>query len=109
MLGYTQVCSLLLVDSFIKLSFFSIFTLHGEGLDCGDEAGIWFDEFLGKPGHRLFNGHGKNLKHRELKESPVWGDLAQDGDQVEQPRCFLIFKESENIVRVLKSTDLNST
>jgi len=23
------------------------------GLDCGDEAGAWLDEFLQKPGHRL--------------------------------------------------------
>lgn len=33
------------------------FSVHGGtevvGLDCGDEAGAWLDQFLQKPGHHL--------------------------------------------------------
>ena len=60
----------------------SLFDLHGEGLDCGDEVGEWFDKYLGKPGHRLFNGRSESLKRRELKEDKLWGETVQPSDMV---------------------------
>ena len=59
-----------------------VFSTSGEGLDCGDEAAEWFDQFLEKTGLRLFNGQNKNLTRRYMKDDPVWQDAAKDGDRV---------------------------
>ncbi|XP_028409637.1 uncharacterized protein LOC114532352 [Dendronephthya gigantea] len=66
----------------VEAKMLDVFGLHGEGLDCGDEAAKWFDKYLGKPGHRLFNGCSKSLKRRELREDPDWGDLVKENDKI---------------------------
>lgn len=66
----------------LLITFISIFGINGEGFDCGDVAGKWFDEFLGKPGHRLFNGHSELLKRRELKKNGEWRSSVQPTDKV---------------------------
>ena len=58
------------------------FGLYGEGLDCGDEAAKWFEEFLEKPGHRLYNGFSGSLQRRELRKEPVWGNTVHPSDKV---------------------------
>ncbi|CAB4032881.1 mitochondrial amidoxime reducing component 2-like [Paramuricea clavata] len=71
--------------------------MHGEGLDCGDEAGKWFDEYLGKPGHRLFNGCSECLKRRELKDHAVWGNSVQPDDK-------MVYQDSSPIMMVSEAS-----
>ena len=79
---YKTCCSTTIILLVSNVSFFSLFGLHGEGLDCGDDVAQWFDRFLGKEGHRLFTSRSSCLKRRELKEDNVWGDSVQSTDKV---------------------------
>lgn len=79
-----------------------VWSMSGEGVDMGEEAGQWVSKFLDEEGCKLFF-MGPQQKGRVLKTDPRWSDFALIEEETSFADCSPILIASEASLELLNS------